>query len=56
MENWAGSEKKGILLLPDLLGKGYNFKALRQGMAYNKLLEVDTLEVQIGLQHLSFQI
>ena len=25
-----GSEKKGILLLPDLLGKGYIFKALGQ--------------------------
>ena len=25
-----GSGEKGILLLPDLLGKGYIFKALRQ--------------------------
>ena len=25
-----GSEKKGIFLLPDLLGKGYIFKALGQ--------------------------
>ena len=25
-----GSGEKGILLLPDLLGKGYNFKALEQ--------------------------
>ena len=51
-----GSEKKGILLLPDLLLKGYIFKALGESMAYNKLLGVDTLWVQVGLQHLSSQI
>ena len=50
-----GSEKKGILLLPDLLGKGYIFKSSRTSMAYNKLLGVDTLWVQVGLQHLSFR-
>ena len=27
---WVGSEKKGIFLFPDLLGKGYIFKALGQ--------------------------
>ena len=27
---WVGSGEKGILLLPDLLGKGYIFKALGQ--------------------------
>ena len=45
-----GSEKKGILLLSDLTGKRY-----KHGL-YNKLLGVDTLGVQVGLQHLSFQI
>ena len=29
-EIWVGSEKKGILLLSDLLGKGFIFKALGQ--------------------------
>ena len=30
MKIWVRSGEKGILLLPDLLGKGYIFKALRQ--------------------------
>ena len=50
-----GSEKKGIHLLPDLLGKGYISKALRQAWL-TWLLGVDTLGVQVGLQHLSLQI
>ena len=51
-----GSERKGILLLPDLPGKRYIFKALGQAWLTIKLLGVDTLGVQVGLQHLSFQI
>ena len=51
-----GSGKKGILLLPDLLGKGLHFLSSRTSMAYNKLLGVATLGLQAGLQHLSFQI
>ena len=51
MENLDGVREKGILLFPDLLGKGYIFKALGQAWLTISLLGVDTLGVQVGLQH-----
>ena len=56
VENLGRVREKGYTFVAWSPRTRVHFQSSRTSMAYNKLLGVDTLGEQVGLQHLSFQI